>query len=258
MSSQPAQVRLDPARNGNRPGTSPAAGNRPPAYGTPQRSGASTNPAADRQPHGERLPRPPGRRRPGLAALAVLLIVLGGASAGLLALRVDERHPVLVAKHEIATGQRISNDDLAVARVAGDGLSMIPVDQAGQVIGKYASTKIDAGRLIDAGLLSDSGLLSRGNAATGLSLQPGRFPASGLESGDIVQVVRSVDGQGRVISQRAVVGSVQTPSEGVFGDSSQNTVVTVIVPQQEAAAVAAAGAADQVVLILLTRGEPVD
>ncbi len=165
---------------------------------------------------------------------------------------------MLVAKHRIATGQRISNADLAVARVAADGLAMIPADQAGQVIGKYASTPIGPGRLIDPSLLTDSGLLSQGNAATGLSLQPGRFPASGLESGDVVQVVRSVDGQGKVISQRAVVGAVQTPSEGVFGDSStQNTVVTVITPQGEAAAVAAAGAADQVVLVLLSRGEPV-
>lgn len=187
----------------------------------------------------------------------MLLIVLGGATAGLLALRIDQRHPVLVAKHEIATGQQIGSDDLAVARVAGDGLSMIPADQAGQIIGKYAATRIDTGRLIDPGLVSDSGLLSKGNAAAGLSLQPGRFPASGLESGDIVRLIRGIDGQGKVISQRAVVGSVQTPSEGVFGNSSQNTIVTVIVPEQEAAAVAAAGAADQVEIVLLTRGEPV-
>ena len=184
--------------------------------------------------------------------------MLGAAAAGLLALRVDQRHPVLVAKHQIATGQRIGNQDLAVARVAGDGLSMIPADQAGQVIGKYAATRIDAGRLIDTGMLSDLGLLTRGNAATGLSLPPGRFPASGLESGDIVRIVRSIDGQGKVISPRATVGSVQMPSEGVFGDGSQNTIVTVIVPEQEAPAVAAAGAADQVEILLLSRGEPVD
>ena len=62
----------------------------------------------------------------------------------------------------------------------------------------------------------------------------------------------------KVISARAVVGSVQTPAEGVFGDGSQTIVVTVIVPLEEAAAVAAAGAAEQVSLNLLSRGEPVD
>jgi SAF domain len=247
-------------RNGNRPG---ALASYPASYPAssgpaPRPSGGSAQPLPDRSsPQAERLPRPPGRRRPGLAALAVLLIVLGGAAAGLLALRVDHRNPVLVAKRDITTGQRITNDDLAVARVAGDGLAMIPADQAGRVIGQYASTRIAAGRLIDDDMLNGSGLLAPGMAATGLSLAPGRFPASGLESGDVVQVVRTNDGQGKVISARAVIGSVQTPAEGVFGDSSQNTVVTVIVPQAEAAAVGAAGAADSVVLVLLTRGEPV-
>lgn len=37
-----------------------------------------------------------------LAALAVLLIVGGAAAAGLLALRADERVPVLAAAREIA------------------------------------------------------------------------------------------------------------------------------------------------------------
>jgi SAF domain len=185
-----------------------------------------------------------------------MLIVLGGATAGLLALRVDQRQPVLVARRDIGTGQRISTNDLAVAKVAADGLAMIPADDAGQVIGHYAASPIAAGRLIDDAMLNDSGLLKPGSAAAGISLAPGRYPASGLESGDIVQVVRTVDGAGKVLSERAVVGSVQTPAEGVFGAGSDAVVVTVIIPQEEAAAVAAAGAADQVSLTLLSRGEP--
>jgi Flp pilus assembly protein CpaB len=226
------------ARNGYLPASTPA---RPAAPGT-----------------GDRLPRPPGRRRPGLAALAVLLIVLGGATAGLLALRVDQRQPVLVARQDIAAGQRISSDDLAVARVAADGLATIPATAAGQVIGQYAASRISAGRLIDDGMLNSSGLLTEGKAAAGVSLQPGHYPASGLESGDVVQVIRSVDGDGKVLSARAIVGSVQAPAEGVFGAGSDAVVVTVIVPQEEAAAVAAAGAAQQVSLTLLRRGQPVD
>lgn len=248
MSIQQSQAAPAPSP-GSRPGLAAGSvsGRSTPLYGRADRTDQPT----------DRLPRPPGRRRPGLAALAVLLIVLGAATAGLLALRVDQRHPVLVARHDIGTGQQIGQDDLAVARVAGDGLSMIPADQAGQVIGKYASTRIAAGRLIDNGMIGTSGLLSQGNAAAGLSLQPGRYPASGLESGDVVRLVRSVDGAGRVLSQRAVIGSVQTPAEGVFGDGSNTIIVTVIVPEAEAPAVAAAGAAEQVVVILLSRGEPV-
>ncbi|MGH3317395.1 MAG: hypothetical protein ACRDO0_14745, partial [Nocardioidaceae bacterium] len=46
----------------------------------------------------DRLPSPPRRRRPALAALAVLLIVGGATLAALLALRLDQRVPVMMAR----------------------------------------------------------------------------------------------------------------------------------------------------------------
>lgn len=219
---------------------------------TPVRSGAVARPGA------ERLPRPPGRRRPGLAVIAVLLIVLGAAVAGLLATRIDDRVPVLVARRQISAGQQISQNDLAVAEVASSGLQMIRTDQAGQVIGRYANTTIAPGRLIDSAMLTGSGLLTAGNAAVGIALQQGRFPASGLKSGDVVEVVRSVEGAGKVIVDSAVVGTVQSSGSSVFGSStSTNTLVTIICPQRDAAAVAAAALAQQVSLVLLQRGQPV-
>jgi hypothetical protein len=203
------------------------------------------------------LPRPPGRRRPGLAAIAVLLIVLGAAIAGLLALRIDERVPVLVARHQIGIGQQITADDLSVARMASEGVRVIPAGQASAVIGRYAGQEIAPGRLIDGGMLSTSGLLTEGQAAVGLALQPGRFPAGGLKTGDVVQVVRSLDGVGKVLAPRAVIGSVKSSSEGAFGSSgSSTTSVTAIVSERLAPAVAAAAMADQVSLVLISRGDP--
>jgi flagella basal body P-ring formation protein FlgA len=193
-----------------------------------------------------------------MAVLAVLLIVLGAAVAGLLAVRIDNRTPVLVARRTISVGQRISSSDLAVARIASDGIAVIPADQANQVVGHYAGTQISAGRLLDASMLTTRSLLTSGNAAVGVSLQPGRFPASGLQTGDVVQVVRAVDGTGKVISTHAVVGSVQTSGNSVFGSNGSDTVViTVIVSQSDATAVAAASAADQASLVLLQRGTTV-
>lgn len=210
------------------------------------------------KPGSDRLPRPPGRRRPGLAVIAVLLIVLGAAVAGLLALRIDERVPVLVARHEISVGQRISADDLSIARMASEGVTVIPADQASQVIGRYASQAIKSGRLIDTGMLNTSGLLTPGQAAVGVALQAGRFPAGGLETGDIVQVVKSDDDdEGKVIASDAVVGSVREPSDGSFGSGGSNTtVVTIVVSERLSPAVAAAAMADKLSLILLRRGDP--
>lgn len=223
-----------------------------PAYGRASRgstAGAKT---------GDRIPRPPGRRRPGLAVIAVLLIVLGAAIAGLLALRIDQRVPVLVARHPIGIGQQITAEDLSVARMASEGVTVIPADRAVDVIGRYASQQIPAGRLIDAQMLNRSGLLTTGEAAVGMALAAGRFPAGGLKTGDVVQVVRSVDDAGKVIAPRAVIGSVNTPSEGAFGSSGSGsgTTVTVIVSERLAPAVVAASMGDQVSLVLIRRGDP--
>lgn len=228
---------------------------------TQARSGRSDPPATRAsvatRSGADRLPRPPGRRRPGLAAIAVLLIVLGAAVAGLLATRIDDRVPVLVARREISVGARIGSSDLAVAELASSGVAVIPAGQASQVVGKYATTTIAPGRLIDPDMLGTSGLLTAGSAAVGLSLPAGRYPASGLLSGDVVQVVKTTDGLGKVIAPRAVVGTVQTPGQSIFGTStSNNTVVTLIVTTKESPAIAAAAAAQSVSLVLLSRGEP--
>jgi Flp pilus assembly protein CpaB len=204
---------------------------------------------------GERLPRPPGRRRPGLALLAVLLIVLGGAVAGLLALRVDQRQDVLVARSDIPAGQQITADDLAVAKMAAEGISSIPAGQTAEVVGRYAATTISAGRLIDPGLLTTSSLLTPGRAAVGIALKSGRYPAAGLQSGDVVQLVRAADGIGKTLTSAAVVSSVREPGEDSLTTSGGDVLtISVIVNQGLAAQVAAASAADQISVVLLRRG----
>jgi hypothetical protein len=227
-----------------------------PAAGRSNRAGG---PAAPARPGPDRLPRPPGRRRPGLAVVAVLLIVLGAAVAGLLALRIDDRTPVLVAQKTIAVGEQITADDLSVARMATEGVAVIPADQAASVVGRYANQEITPGRLIDTRMLSGASLLTPGQAAVGIALQAGKFPAADeeLRPGDVVQVVRAVDGAGKVIAAEAVVASVQEPAEGTFGSNGgDTTVVTVVVSDRLSPDVAAAAMANQVGLVLLRRGEP--
>jgi hypothetical protein len=180
-----------------------------------------------------------------LAIIAVLLIVLGAVIAGLLALRIDERVPVLVARNNITVGQQITAEDLSVARMASEG-----------VIGQYAGVAIPSGRLIDRDMLGKTGLLTPGKAAVGVALEPGRFPAGGLTTGDTVQVVRSVEGEGKVIAATATIGTVDEPGDSTFGSGgSDTTVITIVVSERLAPAVAAASMADQLSLVLLRRGD---
>ena len=103
---------------------------------------------------GSRLPSAPRRRRPAIAALAALLIVGGALAAGLLAVRMDEREAVIQVSKEIAVGQKITEKDLAEARVAGDSIETIKVSDARAVIGQYAAVNIKPGQLLVKGMFN--------------------------------------------------------------------------------------------------------
>jgi Flp pilus assembly protein CpaB len=219
---------------------------------------SQTYAAAERQAgsgsaSGERLPRPPRRRRAGLVSLSVLLIVGGAAGAGLLALRIDSRTPVVVARQHLAAGQQITTDDLSTTPVAGEGLNLIPAGGLQQLVGRYAATDIPAGRLLDGQMISGTGLLKQGKAAVGVVLKAGRAPASSLITGDVVELVRAVDGNPEVLSSDATVSTVRRPDSGSFGSGGTDPVATVVVNTADAPKIAAAVAADQVVVVLLSR-----
>jgi Flp pilus assembly protein CpaB len=231
----------------------PAAGGR---NGSP--AGPATLGGAPPSVSGDRLPRPPRRRRPGFAALAVLLIVGAAAAAGLLAIRVDERQPVLVAKEEIATGQQITRADLAIARVAASNLTLIHADQANSVIGKYATQTIPGGRLIDPTMLGTQSALGPGKVALGIPLKAGSVPASGVQAGDRVKVIRATDEGGELLVGDAQVTSVSGGDSGSAFGGGSDQVATIIIEDDEEGTnskrVGSAALAGQVVLALVQRG----
>jgi hypothetical protein len=204
----------------------------------------------------DRLPPAPRERRPMLAALAVLLIVGGAAAAGLLALRADERVEVLVAARDIPAGSTITAEDMTTVPVAAEGTRLVPASQRGLVDGRYARTSISAGQLIDTTMLAETAPLQPGLVAVGASLAAGRMPASGLESGDVVQLVRVSDGEGRVLVDDARVGGYRETEGGGLGSSA--ATVSFIVPDTDGASVAAVAAAGELAVVLVERGTPME
>src|SRR4051795_8048453 len=95
-----------------------------------------------------RLPVGRRDRRPALAALALLLVVAGALGAALVVYRSGHRTDVLVAAHEIRTGERVTADDFAVARVAADSDLVVPASERAAFVGSFATTTIPAGALI--------------------------------------------------------------------------------------------------------------
>ena len=144
-------------------------------------------PAASR---GDRLPPPPRERRPALAVLAVLLIVGGAAVAGLLALRADTRVRCARRRARPARGARRSPQATSPPRRsrprARCWFRRRPRARSS------ASTPGSPSRTASSSTRRCSPRRSRSRPArsrSGAALGAGRMPASGLQAGDIVQLV---------------------------------------------------------------------
>jgi hypothetical protein len=206
------------------------------------------------------LPSPPKRRRPALTALAVLLIVGGAALAGLLAVKMDSRVPVLVVNEKISAGELITADKLKSTNVSGDGLTTIPLDQAKAVVDKlYARQTIYPGQLLQTDLLRKIPPLEDDQAQVGVPLTSGKFPP-GLRSGDAVRLVRI--GNAQAPSQALCTGLVlevdKSSSGGGFGSDAKSLVATVVVPQGVVDQVVGATGTDELGIALIGRGVSVD
>ena len=164
--------------------------------GSARRKTRSSAHASRRSSPRASVPSPPKRRRPALTALAVLLIVGGAALAGLLAVRMDSREPVLVVD---TAGLRRRADHRGHAQVAptspATGSAPSRGDQADQIVGKlYARQTIYPGQLLQTDLLRKNPPLEVDQAQVGVPLTSGKYPP-GLRSGDAVRLVRIGDAQ---------------------------------------------------------------
>ncbi len=230
---------------------------------TDQARGRASGPSSTKSKKGRPLssstPSPPRRRRPALTAMAVLLIVGGAALAGLLAVRMDSREPVLVVNQKVSTGELITPGMLTSTNVSGDGLQVISYDQRDQVAGKlYARQTIYEGQLLQRSLLRKSPPLEAQQAQVGVPLTSGKYPP-GLRSGDAVRLVRIGDAQAP--SQALASGlvlEVTAARSGGFGSDAKTSVATVVVPQDVVDQVVGATGSDQLGIALIGRGVGID
>lgn len=202
---------------------------------------------------------PPRQRRPALAALALLLIVGGALVAGLLAVRMDSRVPVLVAARDIEAGARITEDDLTTAQVASDGLDLIGEEHADVVVGAYAATTIRANTALDERMVTEEPPIGEDRAVVSVPLIPKVAPADRIRAGDLVQVWRASgesDGKVQEIGT-AYVLSVSEPETEEFA-SDQVSSAILLVPSEAAGSIIDAASADQAGLAILASGQQPD
>ncbi|MTB89258.1 SAF domain-containing protein [Aeromicrobium senzhongii] len=208
---------------------------------------------------GASRPTPPRRRRPAFALLGVLLIIGGAALAGLLALRMDSRDPVLVLRSDVPAGTEITRDILGETNVSSDSDLIVPAGALSSVLGTYSRVPLSKGQLLDTSMLVRTNPLGGGKLAeVAVPLVEGRVP-DGLDSGDLVRVVRIGEGEGTSVPL-ALALVVRPPVEsgggGVLGGGgdSKGSAATLLVPIDIADAIVDAAGNNRIGMSLVDRG----
>ena len=235
-----------------------------------ERTGAGNNrSSAPVQPTmGERLPSPPRERKPALAALAVLLILVGALGATMLVLRAGDRVEVVQVTGDIKAGESVG-DNVGSVLVADDaGVNYVKWAQLGALKKLKAKSTIYKGTLVIGEMFAAESGVPDGKAVVGLSLKEGQYP-EGLDVGDLVAAYQVGNTGSSNSNSDDETGSGSTGSAGsadtpivenarvskvpsVNSDStisSTNKRYTVTVDENDAAALARAAAANQVALV---------
>jgi hypothetical protein len=229
-----------------------------------ERTGAGAGRAAvpAQAPVGDRLPTPPRERKPALAALAVLLILVGALGATMLVLRVGDRVEVVKVTADIQAGESVGNKVTSVMVAADDSINYVRWDQLGTLQSLKARTTIYKGTVVMGQMFAKEEQLPAGKAALGVALKEGQYPAD-IKPGDHVAAYRvgtnnnsssssDADGGTAASSGGALVDDAQVYTAKKPGDSTISTgtlSLTLLVDEGDAAALASAASAGELAVV---------
>ncbi|WP_399887320.1 hypothetical protein ACGH7X_22515 [Streptomyces sp. BBFR51] len=228
-----------------------------------ERTGAGAGrSAAPAQPSvGDRLPSPPRERKPALAALAVLLILVGALGATMLVLRAGDRVEVVKVTADVQAGESVGNNVTSVMVAADDSINYIEWSKLDALKDLKAKSTIYADTVVMGQMFSAKEQLPEGKASVGLALKEGQYPA-GVKTGDIVAAYRvgsngssssdssdkdASSASGGAIVPDARVNSVTDESDSTVSTGSKS--LTLLVDEADAAALASAAAAGEVAIV---------
>jgi hypothetical protein len=220
---------------------------------------------------GERLPVAPRERKPALAALAVLLILVGALGATVIVMRAGNKISVVEVTTQIASGEPIPESAIHEVMISdGSGVNFIKWGQRGDLTQHYrAATNLTPGSLLVNSMITKSDqALQSGKSVVGLSLKDGQFP-NGLKPGDTVAAYRvgtivGSTSSGRstgdntanspLINDHLIIKTIDTGASSSLSGSG-NTPVTVLVDSDAAGDLTIAASANQVALVLVSAGK---
>ncbi|MEU1318095.1 hypothetical protein [Streptomyces tibetensis] len=216
---------------------------------------------------GDRLPTPPRERKPALAALAVLLILVGALGATMLVLQAGDRIEVVKVTQAIPAGGSVNSSNTTSVMVAkDDSIHYVEYGQLKQLQKLKAVNPIPAGVVAVGEMFGSEAGVAAGKATVGLSLKAGQYP-TGIKQGDTVAAYRVSSASGSSSSNSNSNSSSSASSNSVIADSarvsyvpgpkdsgdeivgSTNLAVTLTVDSDKAADLAQAASNGEVALV---------
>lgn len=225
-------------------------------------AGAGRSAAPAQPPVGDRLPTPPRERKPALAALAVLLILVGALGATMLVLRAGDRIEVIKVTKDIQAGESVSKTNTTSVMVAADdSINYVPWEQRDDLQKFKAKSTLYKGTVVVGEMFTEGERLPAGKASVGLALKEGQYP-SDVQSGDTVAVYNVDGGSGTDksgsgstssgASNPLIVADAKVDEVKEQGDSTVTTGnlnLTLLIDQDDAAAVARAASAGAAAIV---------
>lgn len=169
----------------------------------------------------------------GRAALGALLIALAavGTFSAASGATDDRRQSYVVARADLAVGQRLARTDLATARLELPAFTRdraFRADEVDDLVGRVVLGPMGRGELVQRSAVG----AARPGRQVSFSIDPARAVGGRLQPGEFVDVVATLDGRTRVVVERAQVASVRDMGGMAGGDS---LVVTLDIASAEAA-----------------------
>jgi hypothetical protein len=211
----------------------------------------------------------PRERKPALAALAVLLILVGALGATVMVMRAGNKISVVQITAPVAAGDPITESAITEVMLSDDtGLDFVRWSQRRDLIDHYraATNLVAESVLVEQMITSNEEVLTADKALVGLSLKDGQYPG-GLEVGDTVAAYlvgndaaksRTQSGDNgesandTLLSAHLVIKSAPSTDSGLgSGDLS----VTVLADAADVAKLTIAASANEVALVRVAQSK---
>lgn len=193
------------------------------------------------------------RRRSGVLAAGVALVVVGALGAAYLTQAVANTVQVVAVAQDVQPGEIIERTDLTIADVSTHpALTPVAASRLTELVGQRAAVALTAGSLLTDAAVAEQVLPAAGQSLVGVALQSAQLPAEPLQAGDRIRIVDTPASQAEppASTPQTIPGVVVSATAP---DDSGLTVVDVTVPSGQAADLAARVATGRIALILDSR-----